>query len=154
MVVFVVGVRVARAAVGGATVSGRAMRLFVAVGSVLAVAVSSRMSRGRGVVVVWRAASVAAYRRWRDGFATAERRRSRVGTLDGWRWGGAAVGAARMSIVVVVVVVVAVVCVVSVAPRPRLHGVSWVSACWRRGGAVPATAIVRIRVVGRHGYGW
>ena len=54
-----------------------------------------------------------------------------------------------MSIVVVVVVVVAVVCVVSVAPRPRLHGVSWVSACWRHGGAVPATVAVtggRIRV--------
>jgi hypothetical protein len=152
MVVFLVGVRVTRAAVGRATVSGRTMGFFVGVGSVLAVAVSSRVSRRRRMVVVWRTAAIATYRRWRDCFAAAERRRSRVGTLDGWRWGGAAVGAARMSIVVVVVV--AVVCVVSVAPRPRLHGVSWVSACWRRGGAVPATAIVRIRVVGRHGYGW
>ena len=155
MVVFVVvvGVRVARAAVGGAAVSGRAVGFFVTVRSVLlAVPLSSRMSRGRGVlVVVWQAAAaVAAYRRRRNGRLVAAWR-SCVGALDGWR---AVVGAARMAIVDVVVVVVAVVCVVPIAPRSRLDAVSRVSAHRRPAGAVPPTAIVRIRVVGGHGYGW
>lgn len=150
IVAVVVGIRVARAAMGRATVSGRTMGLFVAVGSVLAVAVASRMPRRRGVVVVWRAAAVAAYRRRRDSLATAERRRIRVGGLDGRRRSGAAVGAARIAIVAIVVAVVGV---VPVAPWPRLHALSRVSAHRRPGGAVPTTAIVRIRVVGGHGYG-
>jgi hypothetical protein len=152
VVFFVIGVRVTRAAVGGASVSGRAMGFFVGVRSMLlAVALSSRMSRGRRVVVVrWAAAAVAAYRRRRNGRLVAAWR-SCVGALDGWR---AVVGAARMAIVDVVVVVVAVVCVVPIAPRSRLDAVSRVSAHRRPAGAVPPTAIVRIRVVGGHGYGW
>jgi hypothetical protein len=83
VVAIVVGVRVARAAVGRAAVSRRAMRVFVGV----RVAVASRMSGRRRVVVVWRrAAAVAAYRRRRDGRfpAASWRRRSSIGTLDGW----------------------------------------------------------------------
>jgi hypothetical protein len=143
VVAVVVGVRVARAAVGGTAVSGRAMGVFVGV-----LAVASRVSRGRGVVVVWRrAAAVAAYRRRGDGRLPTASRSSCVGALDG---GCAAVGAARVA-----VVVVAVVCVVSVAPRPRLHAsISWVSASRRSSSAVPSALVVGVRVVGRHGYGW